>query len=328
MSEIAPISKKSPWGKRIKLILILILSWLFLLAIIFNFRLNKVPALTSDSSIQAPLGQTWLVMGSDSRGEKKDPVLKGVPLGKFEGARADTIMLLSVAQSLNGLSLTSLPRDLLVEIPAFGDNSARENKINAAYAFGGPELAVQTVQNFSQFEIQHYLEVGFVGLINLVDAVGGIEVCPSQDFADERAGLFIQAGCQEIDGKTALAYSRARYTDAKGDLGRVERQQEIIKSLFKKVTSISTILNPVAQYRIVWNLGNAITVDDKTNAFDLSRLMFAAARQINSGTLPVESGGRIENVGSVLVPIEPQATQILDDIRNGRLVNFESQDNS
>ncbi len=328
MSEIEPISKKSPWGMRIKLIFVLILSWLVLLGLIFNFRLDKIPALSADPSISAPKGQAWLVMGSDSRGEKKDPALKGVPLGKFEGARADTIMLLSIAQSFSGLSLTSLPRDLLVEIPAYGDNSARENKINAAYAFGGPELSVKTVQNFSQVEIQHYLEVGFVGLINLVDAVGGIEVCPTQDFADEKAGLYMQAGCQEIDGKTALAYSRARYTDPKGDLGRVERQQEVIKSLIKKVTSISTILNPVAQYRIVWNLGEAITVDEKTNAFDLSLLVFAALREINSGTLPVESGGRIENVGSVLVPIEPQATQIFEDIKNGRIVNFELQDNS
>lgn len=323
MSEIEAISKKSPWARRFKLIFILLISWLVFLVLIFNFRLNKIPALSENTSLISPKGQSWLVMGSDSRGEKRDPLLKGVPLGKFEGARADTIMLLSVANSFAGLSLTSLPRDLLVEIPAYKDRSARKNKINAAYAFGGPELSVQTVQNFTQFEIQHYLEVGFVGLIKLVDAVGGIEVCPNQDFADERAGLYLLAGCQAIDGKTALAYSRARYSDPKGDLGRVERQQEIIKSVVKKATSISTILNPVAQFRIAWNLGDAITVDKKTNAFHLSLLMMAALREINSGTLPVESGGRIENVGSVLVPVEPQTSKILDDIKNGRLVNFE-----
>ena len=324
MSEIEPISKKSPWSQRIKLILFLVASWLILLVLVFNFRLNKLPPLSESSSVASPQGQTWLVMGSDSREEKKDPALKGVPLGKFEGARADSIMLLSVAQSMTGLSLTSLPRDLLVEIPAYGDRSAKLNKINAAYSFGGPELALQTVQNFTQFEIQHYLEVGFVGLINLVDAVGGIEVCPNQDFADEKAGLYLQAGCQMIDGKTALAYSRARYTDPKGDLGRVERQQEIIKSVVKKVTSISTLLNPVAQFRIAWNLGDAITVDENTNSFDLVLLLLAAMREMNSGTLPVESGGSIENVGSVLVPVEPDASAILDDIRNGNLVNFKN----
>lgn len=324
MSEIEPISKKSPWGRRFKLIFILILSWLILLVLIFNFRLNKIPALSENTLLTTPKGQTWLVMGSDSRGEKKDPLLKGVPLGKFEGARADTIMLLSVADSLSGLSLTSLPRDLLVEIPAYGDRSAKKNKINSAYAFGGPELSVQTVQNFTQFEIQHYLEIGFVGLIRLVDAVGGVEVCPEQDFADEKAGLYLQAGCQEIDGKTALAYSRARYTDPKGDLGRVERQQEIIKAVVKKTTSISMLLNPVAQFRVAWNLGDSITVDEKTNALDLGLLMLAALREINSGTLPVESGGNIENVGSVLVPVEPNASQLLEDIKNGRLVDFEN----
>ena len=324
MSEIEPNSNKSPWARRIKLFLVLIVGWIVVLVLVFNFKLNKIPVLAESSAPATAQSQIWLVMGSDSRGEKKDPALKGVPLGKFEGARADTIMLLSIAKSFSGLSMTSLPRDLLVEIPAYGDRPARLNKINAAYSFGGPELSVQTVQNFTQFKIQHYLEVGFVGLINLVDAVGGIEVCPTQDFADEKAGLYLQSGCQLIDGKTALAYSRARYTDPKGDLGRVERQQEIIKSVVNKVTSISTILNPVAQFRIVWNLGEAITVDENTNSLDLAVLFFAAMREMNSGTFPVESGGNIENVGSVLVPVEPKASEILSDIRNGNLVDFQN----
>lgn len=252
----------------------------------------------------------------------KDPALAGVPLGKFEGARADTIILLSVAESFSGVSLTSLPRDLLVEIPAYGERPVRENKINAAYAFGGPELSVQTVENFAEFQVEHYLEVGFVGLVKLVEAVGGVEVCPNQDFADEKAGLYLSAGCQVIDGKTALAYSRARYTDPKGDLGRVERQQEIIKAVVKKSTSISTLLNPIAQFRIVWDLGSTITVDEKTNAFDISLLMVAALREIKSGTLPVESGGKIENVGAVLVPVEPAASEILSDISQGKLPTY------
>jgi LCP family protein required for cell wall assembly len=319
MSEVEPELKKSVWPRRFRLLLVLLILWLLTLALVFNFRLNKIPALPENSSQPNPLGQTWLLMGSDSREDKKDPALAGVPLGKFEGARADTIILLSVAKSLSGVSLTSLPRDLLVEIPAYGERSARKNKINAAYAFGGPELSVQTVENFAKFQMEHYLEVGFIGLVKLVDAVGGVEVCPSQDFADEKAGLYISVGCQEIDGKTALAYSRARYTDPKGDLGRVERQQEIIKAVVKKSTSISTLLNPIAQFRIAWDLGDAITVDEKTNAFDIALLMIAALREMNSGTLPVESGGKIENVGAVLVPVEPAASEILSDISKGKL---------
>jgi LCP family protein required for cell wall assembly len=322
MSEVELPPKKSVWPRRFRLLLILLILWILTLALVFNFRLNKISALPENSLQTSPLGQTWLLMGSDSREDKKDPALAGVPLGKFEGARADTIILLSVARSFSGVSLTSLPRDLLVEIPAYGERPVRENKINAAYAFGGPELSVQTVENFAEFQVEHYLEVGFVGLVKLVEAVGGVEVCPSQDFADEKAGLYLSAGCQVIDGKTALAYSRARYTDPKGDLGRVERQQEIIKAVVKKSTSISTLLNPIAQFRIAWDLGSAITVDEKTNAFDISLLMVAALREIKSGTLPVESGGKIENVGAVLVPVEPAASEILSDISQGKLPTY------
>ena len=322
MSEVELPPKKSVWPRRFRLLLILLILWFLTLALVFNFRLNNISALPENSSQTSPLGQTWLLMGSDSREDKKDPALAGVPLGKFEGARADTIILLSVAESFSGVSLTSLPRDLLVEIPAYGERPVRENKINAAYAFGGPELSVQTVENFAEFQVEHYLEVGFVGLVKLVEAVGGVEVCPNQDFADEKAGLYLSAGCQVIDGKTALAYSRARYTDPKGDLGRVERQQEIIKAVVKKSTSISTLLNPIAQFRIVWDLGSAITVDEKTNTFDISLLMVAALREIKSGTLPVESGGKIENVGAVLVPVEPAASEILSDISQGKLPTY------
>jgi LCP family protein required for cell wall assembly len=323
MSEVEQNQPKSRWPRRIKFFIFIVLAWLLTLALVFNFRLNKIEVELANPPAVKPVGQTWLLMGTDSRAEKKDPLLKGVPLGKFEGARADTIIFLSVAKSLSGISLTSLPRDLLVEIPAYGEREARKNKINAAYAFGGPQLSVLTVENFSQIQVEHYLEIGFVGLVRLVDAVGGIEVCATQDFADEKAGLYISSGCQVIDGKTALAYSRARFTDPRGDLGRVERQQEIIKALVKKTSSISTLLNPVAQFRIAWELGDSITVDQKTNAWDIFLMSFAALREINSGTLPVESGGQIKNVGAVLVPVEPMASEILTEIKNGELVNYQ-----
>jgi LCP family protein required for cell wall assembly len=323
MSEPLENQSSSGWARRIKLILVFLLIWLITLALVFNFRLNKVEVQLASPTQVKPLGQTWLLMGSDSREGKKDPALAGVPLGKFEGARADTIILLSVEKSLGGVSLTSLPRDLLVEIPAFGERDTRKNKINAAYSFGGPQLSILTVENFSQMQMEHFLEVGFVGLIKLVDAVGGIEVCPTQDFADEKSGLYINSGCQEIDGKTALAYSRARYTDPRGDLGRVERQQEVIKAITKKSSSISTLLNPVAQFRIAWQLGDAITVDSKTNAWDIFLLGIAALREINSGTLPVESGGQLKDIGAVLVPVEPKSSEILSDIKKGLSPNYE-----
>ena len=103
--------------------------------------------------------------------------------------------------------LMSIPRDSLVEVPGHGTT-----KINAAYAYGGPKLLVKTIENETGIRVDDYVEVGFGGVVDMVDAVGGIEICPTQSMKDKLANLDIKKGCQEVDGKTALAYARSRHT--------------------------------------------------------------------------------------------------------------------
>jgi len=142
--------------------------------------------------------------------------------------RSDTIIIMSVPKIGTPLQLTSIPRDLVVTIPARGDTGEKKNKINAAYAFGGPSLSLNTVEKLVGVQMDNYAEIGFAGLVNVVNSFGGIKVCPSQDFSDKKSGLEIKEGCQTVDGLTALAYSRMRYADPKGDIGRGERQQEVV----------------------------------------------------------------------------------------------------
>jgi LCP family protein required for cell wall assembly len=139
----------------------------------------------------------------------------------------------------------SIPRDSLVEVPGHGTT-----KINAAYAYGGPKLLVQTIEQSTGIRIDEYAEVGLGGVVEMVDAVGGIEICPTFDMVDKLAGLNIKKGCQEADGRTALAYARSRHTSNIGDIDRVKHQREVVSAVGQKVKSPWTFINPVRYWRL------------------------------------------------------------------------------
>src|SRR5699024_8003411 len=151
-----------------------------------------------------------------------------------EGSRSDSILVLHVPESGTS-SLVSLPRDTLVEIPGVG-----ENKINAAYPLGGAELLVETVEGLLGLTVDHYVEIGRSGPANGVATVGGIELCLDYDVQDEYSGLGWTAGCHVSDGDTALAFARMRYSDPTGDIGRGERQRQVIGGIAEAVASPGT----------------------------------------------------------------------------------------
>src|SRR5690606_22041117 len=103
---------------------------------------------------------------------------------------------------------------------------ARANKLNAAFAFGGPSLLVETIEQATGVRIDHYVEVNFAGFVGMVDALEGVEVCVPQAINDPDARLKLPAGDQHLDGVEALKYVRARKFDKQGDLGRMRRQQQ------------------------------------------------------------------------------------------------------
>ncbi|MGH8894386.1 MAG: LCP family protein [Actinomycetes bacterium] len=245
------------WLRRVPLVLLLLVALLLGTFLYFYSRIDKVDAVQDyDGRPEDTSGQNWLIVGSDSREGLSDEEIKTLRLGKVEGRRTDTIILLHKPAS-GKPTLVSLPRDSYVPIPGQG-----RNKLNAAYALGGPSLLVRTVEQVSGLRIDHYTEVGFGGFVGMTDAVGGVELCPKRNIRDRKSGLRVQKGCQEMDGPTALAYVRARYFDPKGDLGRVERQQEFLGAVFDRASSPATLLNP---FRLV-SLGNAsttaLTIDD------------------------------------------------------------------
>ncbi|MGH4000506.1 MAG: LCP family protein, partial [Pseudonocardiaceae bacterium] len=182
-------------------------------------------------------GTTYLIVASDSREGLTAAEKKKLSTGDAAGSRTDTIKLLHTGAGKT--IVVTLPRDSIVPIPGHG-----ETKINSAFAYGGPELLVQTIEQNTGVRIDGYVEIGMGGLARLVDGVGGIEICPKKKMKDPKAGLNVEKGCQEADGVTALAYSRSRYAAEDGDLGRGANQTEVISAIGKKATSPTTLLNP------------------------------------------------------------------------------------
>ncbi|MEX1528730.1 LCP family protein [Enterococcus sp. C73] len=158
-------------------------------------------------------------------------------LGRVDQGRSDTMMVATVSPEDKQTTIVSIPRDTYVEI--VGHNTT--DKINHAYAFGGAAMAMDTVQNYLDIPIDHYVSINMKGLKELVDAVGGIEV--NNDITFSQDGYDFTIGKTTLDGDQALAYSRMRYEDPNGDYGRQERQRKIVEGIARKVLSLNGISN-------------------------------------------------------------------------------------
>lgn len=148
--------------------------------------------------------------------------------------RADTLILATVDGETNKARLLSIPRDTRVKIKGGWD------KVNAAYAYGGVELTMETINDFLDINIDRYIVLDFNSLVKLVDEVGGIEVDVPVRMYVPLEGIDLQPGKQHLDGEQVLAYSRFRGT-SEGDIGRVKRQQEVISLLMDKILRVQTI---------------------------------------------------------------------------------------
>ena len=292
----------------VAVLLIAVLAWPVGLIASASKDLHEVSAL---SSAPASSGTTYLIAGSDSRDIDAPP-------GTSTDARTDTIMVLHKPKK-GPVALISITRDSYVDIP--GHNP---NKINASYAFGGPELLVETVEQLTGYKVNHYVEVGFGGVQNIVDAVGGVELCLDQNVSDEKSELEWEAGCHLSDGKTALAFSRMRYADKQGDIGRGNRQRQVISAVAAKIKEPSILLSPSAQKKLLKAGIASIAVSEGTGVTDLAKLAFAFSEATGkdgiTGTPPIISlNYRPGKVGSA-VQLDPDNTdKFFDDIAAGRL---------
>ncbi|MQY07217.1 LCP family protein [Actinomadura macrotermitis] len=273
---------------------------------------------------------TILVAGVDRREGLTPEQQRAAHLGHEAGERSDTMILLHVSRDHDRVTMVSLPRDSLVTIPAHRSNGAeapkgqlvpsRQGKLTWAYQFGGPDLTVDTIKRSTGVSIDHYVEVNFYGFVNMVDALGGVDVCSEQAVDDPKSGLRLPAGKSHVDGLKALAFARARYTLTGGtDLGRIDRQQQFMASMMKQALSSRTLSDPVKSTRFLNAALKSLRVD-KDLARDLPKLADQmkglSTDNLTFAKLPLADPGHnvvLWNSGS------PQSTVLWDQERAGDL---------
>lgn len=213
-------------------------------------------------------GHNYLLVGSDSRAGLTSAERRKLGTGSDVGQRTDSIIVVHVPGSGGKASLISIPRDSYVPIPGHGSN-----KINAAFSIGGPQLLIETVEQATGLRFDGYLEIGFGGFANLVDSMGGVDICVPFDMNDPKAHINLKKGCQTLDGKNALGFVRARYSDPRGDIGRAQRQRQFLAAIMKEMVTPSTVLVPWTW----WNTSHAavagLTVGQDTSILDAYRIM-------------------------------------------------------
>jgi LCP family protein required for cell wall assembly len=193
--------------------------------------------------------------------------------------------------------------------------------LNAAFSFGGAPLLIETIEGETNLKIDHYIEVSFAGFAGIVNALGGIEVCTKVDIDDPQSHLVLSAGTHTLDGIEALKYVRTRDFDGRGDIGRMQRQQQFMSSVLNKATSTGVLLNPVKIVNFMNAAIASVKMDESLSKEDLLNLA-KQMRGLTSGnvrtlTVPISNpNGRVAGVGSVVVWDKTLSADLWTRIRN------------
>ncbi|MFG3710310.1 LCP family protein [Micromonospora sp. NPDC047730] len=248
-----------------------------------------------------------LILGSDTR----DPE-------STSGSRTDTIILAHLPKDRSSAQLISIPRDTWVAVPRSrdGNHGGRDAKVNAAYAWGGVPLMVQTVEKFTGVRIDHVAMVDFAGFKEIIDALGGIEIDSEKSFTSIHPPFrTFPQGPQKMDGEAALDYARQRKQFADGDFARIRHQQQVIKAILDKVSSGGILTNPGKLNSFLQATSDSVAVDKNLSLLDMATEM----RGLRSGNLffltsPTKGTGRVGSESVVFADTD-RARSFYDSVR-------------
>lgn len=278
-----------------------IVAWyLWSLSSAFDSRSEKISnAFPTELSRPAEIsgkGLNILLMGSDSRAASD-----GQDANVSDNARSDTLILVHIPQDRSAVYFTSIMRDTWVDIPGRGPA-----KINAASAFGGSALTVQTVESLTGARIDNVMRIQFEGFKSLVDALGGVTVNVPFGYQATTINRSFAAGAQNMDGETALAFVRERYAFADGDYQRVRNQQAFLKGVFSKIASRDVLLDPAKISNMVTEFAPFIAVDQNLNAGAIGSLGLSLRNvgvdKMYFATLPNLGTGTSADGQSIVLP--------------------------
>ncbi|MFH9610004.1 LCP family protein [Streptomyces sp. NPDC017448] len=277
--------------------------------------------------------QDILVLGSDSRSGDNGKY------GRDEGAaRADTAMVVHVAEGHRSASVVSIPRDTLMERPACESDTTgapvpaeHRAMFNTAYEVGGPACAVKTVESMSGIRMDHYLEVDFTGFKKLVDQLGGVEITTRTAIDDAKSHLHLEPGAHTLDGEQSLGLVRTRKSVGDGsDLGRIQLQQAFVKALMDRTKSVGVFSSPKKLYGLADAATKAVTTDSglgsvkKLTGF-ANGLEGLNAKNVHMVTLPVEYDPADPNR---VLPQEKAARQLWAALKRDRPIPASATEDS
>ncbi|BFV57301.1 LCP family protein [Kitasatospora sp. CMC57] len=268
-----------------------------------------------------------LVLGSDSRNGRNGDLAGGATDGT---ARSDTAMVVHVNQAHTQAEVVSIPRDTLVARPACSAvgtgkavPAAKGVMFNSAYEVGGPACAVKTTEQLTGLRMDHYVEIDFAGFADFVNAIGGVTVATTVAIDDRDSGLHLAAGTHQLNGDQALAFVRTRHGVGDGsDLGRIELQKQMVKSMLAQVKGLGLTSNPARLWSVGDRLTRSITTD--SDLASVSALVGLAdtlkpigPENLAMVTLPVVTAPGDPNR---VVPAVPGATQLWQALAADRAV--------
>lgn len=264
------------------------------------------PAATAEAGA-TPL--TLLLLGSDSR------ISAGDPSQWQQGAqRTDTMMLVHLPADGGAAYVMSIPRDSWVEIPGRG-----EAKINAAFAYGGPSLTVQTVEQLTGVRVDHVAVADFESFAAITDALGGVRITLAEDFTHD--GTTIEAGQHRLlTGDQALRWVRERKGLARGDFDRMHRQQAWVRAMVATMRNERTLANPLTSVPFLRAVGDAVATDEGLDAAAMAdlrdRVGDLASTDISFFTVPTQGAGRSpDGAQSIVVLDRPALAELMDAVR-------------
>ena len=256
-------------------------------------------------------GTNVLLVGTDGRAGVGARERRAYRLGGTPCHCTDTIMIVHLSADRDRVSVVSLPRDSYAHVPAHRDRAtgrwlpSHPVKLNAAYAEGGPQLTVRTVEHMTRVTIDHYLEVDFTAFMKTVDQLGGVQICTPERLVDSHTGLDLNAGRHRLTGGQALQYVRSRHVDGEADLGRMARQQRFLAALVAQARSSGVLLNPPKLADLVRTVLGSVRADPDLgpeDLLDLGRAMHGLTpASTEFATVPLrDTGHRVKGLGTTV----------------------------
>ncbi len=265
------------------------------------------PALPTPAEPAGADPVTFLLVGTDSRADAEE--------GIAAGGRSDAIMIARFSGDRQHAQLVSIPRDSWVDVPGHGTD-----KVNAAYALGGPGLLVQTVEQLTGVRIDHFAAIDFAGITQVTDDLGGVDVVVAE--TTTHGPYTFEAGVNRLDGDEARWYLGQRYGLAGGDFDRVRRQQQFLEAVFSQMFTSGTLTDPRGLDSALRAVTGAVAVDESLGDADLLRLGYSLRglrpEQVDSFTAPVLGTGR-EGEASVVYLDEVAGERMWTCLRNDSL---------